>query len=50
VQKTADLANKQNLRQKNSKKTYIRNLVNQQIQGLNQSELSEMQEKLEAAT
>ncbi|GCA92612.1 D-Ala-D-Ala carboxypeptidase family metallohydrolase [Microcystis aeruginosa] len=32
-------------------KTYIRNLVNQQIQeGLNQSELSEMQEKLESAT
>lgn len=32
-------------------KTYIRNLVNQQIQeGLNQSELSEMQEKLEYAT
>jgi predicted chitinase/tetratricopeptide (TPR) repeat protein len=32
-------------------KTYIRNLVNQQIQeGLNQSELSEMQEKLESAS
>ncbi|MBD2621060.1 hypothetical protein H6G48_04900 [Microcystis flos-aquae FACHB-1344] len=51
--KTADLAKEKAESQAKEleEKTYIRNLVNQQIQeGLNQSELSEMQEKLEAAS
>ena len=51
--KTADLAKEKAESQSKEleEKTYIRNLVNQQIQeGLNQSELSEMQEKLEAAS
>ncbi|TRT71284.1 MAG: hypothetical protein EWV83_21960 [Microcystis sp. M_OC_Ca_00000000_S217Cul] len=51
--KTADLAKEKAESQAKEleEKTYIRNLVNQQIQeGLNQSELSEMQEKLESAT
>jgi len=50
---TADLAKEKAESQAKEleEKTYIRNLVNQQIQeGLNQSELSEMQEKLEAAS
>ena len=50
---TADLAKEKAESQAKEleEKTYIRNLVNQQIQeGLNQSELSEMQEKLESAT
>ena len=50
---TADLAKEKAESQAKEleEKTYIRNLVNQQIQeGLNQSELSEMQEKLEGAT
>jgi predicted chitinase/uncharacterized membrane protein YeaQ/YmgE (transglycosylase-associated protein family) len=51
--KTADLAKEtaESQAKELEEKTYIRNLVNQQIQeGLNQSELSEMQEKLEAAS
>lgn len=51
--KTADLAKEtaESQAKELEEKTYIRNLVNQQIQeGLNQSELSEMQEKLESAT
>ncbi|MFN7568004.1 MAG: glycoside hydrolase family protein [Microcystis sp.] len=51
--KTANLAKEKAESQAKEleEKTYIRNLVNQQIQeGLNQSELSEMQEKLEGAS
>jgi len=51
--KTADLAKEKAESQAKEleEKTYIRNLVNQQIQeGLNQSELSELKEKLEAAS
>ncbi|WP_228008522.1 C39 family peptidase [Microcystis aeruginosa] len=51
--KTADLAKEKAESQckELEEKIHIRNLVNQQIQnGLNQSELSEMQEKLEGAT
>ena len=51
--KTANLAKEtaESQAKELEEKTYIRNLVNQQIQnGLNQSELSEMQEKLECAT
>jgi len=51
--KTADLAKEKAESQAKEleEKTYIRNLVNQQIQeGLNQSELSELKEKLEGAS
>jgi predicted chitinase/uncharacterized membrane protein YeaQ/YmgE (transglycosylase-associated protein family) len=51
--KTANLAKEKAESQSKEleEKIHIRNLVNQQIQnGLNQSELSEMQEKLEGAT
>jgi predicted chitinase/uncharacterized membrane protein YeaQ/YmgE (transglycosylase-associated protein family) len=51
--KTADLAKEKAESQSKEleEKTYIRNLVNQQIQeGLNQSELSELKEKLEGAS
>jgi predicted chitinase/uncharacterized membrane protein YeaQ/YmgE (transglycosylase-associated protein family) len=51
--KTADLAKEtaESQAKELEEKTYIRNLVNQQIQeGLNQSELSELKEKLEGAS
>ncbi|MFM7789424.1 MAG: hypothetical protein ACKO90_15230, partial [Microcystis panniformis] len=51
--KTANLAKEtaESQSKELEEKIHIRNLVNQQIQnGLNQSELSEMQEKLEGAT